>query len=931
MNKRLITKVLSCAMLVSLFNVPLIAKAETTDSIGTTYYVSTINGNDRNDGTSENEAFYSLEKINEINLQPGDKVLLEADSVFTNDYLHIKGSGSEEAPIVIDRYGEGADPRIDTNGQGVWYQDYGTALDNPSHKYEGYVSSSILLYDVEYIEINNLEITNEAPEIETRYNNIDTMNRTGVAVVSQNNGTIDHIHLNGLNIHDVIGNVYDKHMNNGGIYFTVFKPENEEKTGLSRYNDILIENCIVNNVNRWGIAVGYTAYYSQFKTAELPDEVMLKYGMTDVVIRNNYVKDAGGDAITTMYCYRPLIEYNVSDGVAKQINDTDYSETAFGKVAAAIWPWKCKDAVFQYNEAFDTCYNQDGQAWDADWGDGAIYQYNYSHNNAGGAVMICGAEAVNSVFRYNISEDDLEGILNIPGNPSAHFYNNTFYIKEGVPFIRPSMTGGEAIVENNIIYYQGENKEENWTNNSKVTYSNNLYYNYSNAPESDKFAVKADPMLENPGSGPDAISNVSNKITKVDEKEVVTLNEDGNITHDLSVYNGYKLKSNSPAINKGKFIANNGGKDYFGNKVAGTPDIGAHETGTQDLGLYSSVYTVDEVNKSINGVKSNTTVEKLLANLSYNSAIKVNNADGSELKATDKVENGSKVVITVGEKTNEYTVQDIIPSEEVKETEVNGIEASIYMIDEEKNEIYLPILNNNPTTVEEVLSGLTAKDSYSIKVFNDGSEFKSGNVQAGMLVKVIAEDGSEAQYKIVQKNDYNWALDYTGKQGNLWFAQSKINGEYTNLNKYNEIYPQWDGEVYAGVGVDEQTHSAAITEETHGLLIDAMEDGDTQGHSMAFRAPKTGTVTISVKDGEPYLRQDGNENGSVKLSITHNGAEKDSVTLDTSNKQVALDKITIKVTKGDYIRIEAINIDNPTKPSVHVTPIITYQDVAVNN
>ena len=70
-----------------------------------------------------------LEKINEINLQPGDKVLLEADSVFTNDYLHIKGSGSEEAPIVIDRYGEGADPRIDTNGQGVWYQDYGTALD----------------------------------------------------------------------------------------------------------------------------------------------------------------------------------------------------------------------------------------------------------------------------------------------------------------------------------------------------------------------------------------------------------------------------------------------------------------------------------------------------------------------------------------------------------------------------------------------------------------------------------------------------------------------------------------------------------------------------------------------------------------------------------------------------------------------------------
>ena len=119
------------------------------------------------------------------------------------------------------------------------------------------------------------------------------------------------------------------------------------------------------------------------------------------MIRNNYVKDAGGDAITLMYCDRPLIEYNVSDGAARQINTKDYSATGFGRVAAGIWPWKCKDAIFQYNEAFDTCQNQDGQAWDADYGDGTVYQYNYSHNNGGGSVMFCGGEAI--IFSGTIS------------------------------------------------------------------------------------------------------------------------------------------------------------------------------------------------------------------------------------------------------------------------------------------------------------------------------------------------------------------------------------------------------------------------------------------------------------------------------------------------------------------------------------------------
>ena len=68
------------------------------------------------------------------------------------------------------------------------------------------------------------------------------MNRTGVAGIAKNRGTLHEIHLSNLYIHDVEGNVYDKHMNNGGIYFTCLKPEAEEKTGVARYENVVLDD-----------------------------------------------------------------------------------------------------------------------------------------------------------------------------------------------------------------------------------------------------------------------------------------------------------------------------------------------------------------------------------------------------------------------------------------------------------------------------------------------------------------------------------------------------------------------------------------------------------------------------------------------------------------------------------------------------------------
>ena len=362
-----------------------------------------------------------------------------------------------------------------------------------------------------------MEVTNDPQDPNEIFNKYDKMNRTGVAAVSKDKGTLNHIHLINLYIHDVNGNVQDKHMLNGGIYMSGFKPTDEKATGPAKFDDVLIEGCTVENVRRWGISVGYTVHYKDIPYGNLPDEIMKKYGSTNIVIRNNFVNSVGGDAITTHYSYRPIVEYNVAKGVAKDMNPKIYNQyfpTGFGGVAAGIWPWMCKDAIFQHNEVYDTVTNPDSQAYDADYGDGTIYQYNYSHNNGGGVVMLCGTYAINTIFRYNISQDDLDGLICIPGNPNGHFYNNTFYLKEGVTFIRKSMNNGYGLFENNIIYNSGKEITEDWEPTNKVTYNNNIYYGYTNTPKTDLNAITEDPMFLDPGSAPTSKDSFGDTFSK---------------------------------------------------------------------------------------------------------------------------------------------------------------------------------------------------------------------------------------------------------------------------------------------------------------------------------------------------------------------------------------------------------------------------------
>ena len=923
--------------------------AKESAATGTTYYVDSKDGKDSNAGTAENKAFQTLKKVNELNLEPGDTVLLKKGSVFEDQALKFtkEDSGTAEAPVKISTYGEGEKPKINTNGHGQWELNYGNPLDNQNHKWKGTVSSSILIEDTEYLEIEGLELTNDrksATDTEQgkAYNDAYAMDRTGVAGVAKDNGTVDHIVLNDLYIHDVTGNVYNKHMTNGGIYFIVAKPTNEGETGIARYNDVQIRNCSLNKVNRWGIAVGYTYQWGQFETGELPDATMAKYGSSNVVIENNYLNHVGGDAITTMYLDRPLIQYNVSENAAEQINTTDYAQqqprldangkeigkqdVGAGRVAAGIWPWKCKNAIFQYNECFKTLNaasgNGDGQPWDADYGDGTNYQYNYSHGNTASTIMFCGGNSVNNTFRYNISQNEDMGPLDPAGNSgNCQVYNNTFYIKEGLNTIwhRSHGNGGPVDMENNIFYFAGNTpvNVKEWNPSGNKTYSNNLYYNVKNYPN-DAAPVKVNAgtkVLENAGSGPDSVAT-----DKAARKHEDPTKE--------TVFDGYKLAENSPAINKGKVVVDRNGytidHDFFGHAITAVPEIGAAESDVvaDTLILRSNVYKVSGTD--VSELPKNTTVEAFLKNIIVDTGVKVTVKDGENvLEGTDVVKGGAKVVLSYEGKENvTYTVVASSDKE---------LKASYYEV--RGTELEVPYTEKNPTTVKELKASLTVADTATVSVVNAGKELADKDAVAdGMTLRITAEDGTTKEYAIKQKNEYNWTLDYiNGQQGNVWFGQMKDgSGDWANMTSVDKDgWPNWATHTYYGPGIDDDQHvTTASSPDKHGLL--SAPPSTNISTAMAYRVPKSGTVSFKVRDNEPYLRQNDNAGGTVTLSLYVNGTEKKNLTLETSKKKEGnWEKAEeMEVTRGDMIRVVAKCNGNPSKPSAHITPIITYVDKA---
>jgi len=513
------------ALLMTLWSPAQTKKTRIPDSAGVgtvTHYVDSIAGKDSNPGTSPAEAWRTLSKINATTFAPGDAILFKSGSSWTGQ-LHPRGSGTEEQPIVINKYGGDAKPVIDGAGLS---------------------EDAVLLTNQEYWEINNLEITNTGQTPGTL---------RGVHLVTENFGEAHHIYLRGLIIHDVNG--VDSDMVNGGINYSSIGDSKP-----SRFVDLRIEDNHIFHVDRSGI-FGWSTHWVRSKW----------YPSLGVVVRRNVLDDIGGDGIVVVATDGALVEHNV-------VSNANQRSAGYN---VAIWPWSADNTIIQYNEAYGTRGQRDGEGFDSDWNSrNTLIQYNYSHDNDGGFLLICNegghdsAESignVSTVVRYNISQNDHHRGINVAGPVSnATIYNNTIYVgkSEAMSLVLQADWKGWAdgtYLYNNIFYVAGTAEfsygvsrggdgayvtAPGFGSSRNTVFDYNVYYG-NVQPATDLHALTSDPLFISPGSA----------------------------TRGAQSLAGYDLRPGSAAINSGKLIDRKADKDFLGTRVpaCGAVDRGAME------------------------------------------------------------------------------------------------------------------------------------------------------------------------------------------------------------------------------------------------------------------------------------------------------------------------------------------------------------------
>jgi len=329
---------------------------------GRTFYVDSLTGNDQNVGTSPQNAWATLDRINKQIFLPGDSLLFHSGMSYVG-YIVFKGSGSKVAPVVVDKYGQGKKPVI--HGQGK--NDF-----------------TLMLENVEYYIVNNLEITNTGiarkPE------------RTGILLHACNFGDIHHIVLNNLEIHHVNGSLVKEDGGGSAIFW-----KNEGDSIPSRFVGLLIENCYLHDCERNGIVSYGNISRQQW------------YPSKNIEIRNNLLERIPGDCIVPIGCDSAIIEYNVIRNCPDILSHKE--------AAAGIWPWSCDNTIIQFNEVSEHRAKWDGQGFDSDYNcTGTIIRYNYSHDNYGGFLLVCNDGnslgqnynfgTTHSVIEYNLSVND---------------------------------------------------------------------------------------------------------------------------------------------------------------------------------------------------------------------------------------------------------------------------------------------------------------------------------------------------------------------------------------------------------------------------------------------------------------------------------------------------------------------------------------------
>jgi hypothetical protein len=527
-----------------------------------TYYVSP-SGNDDHSGASVQAAWRTLDKVNSTDLDPGDKVLLEAGREFPGGLLlSEEDAGTLTQPVLIGSYGSGR-ARIkagDGSGVTVWNAG-GVVVENlivMGRDYRTNVGSGIKIVNelpgnrkLEYIRVHNIEASGFGRKEDPAPEGLQTPNGCGIFVG---------------------GNASDK-----------------SKSG---YRDVRITDCVTCQNEYFGILI--TGYWQDDPDTYANGHVYVGYcRMDDNPGDPNYFRNHSGSGILMEDVDGGVIEYC-------QASNNGYKGGCRVGGPIGIWAAVANNVIIQCCESHHNRAGKgDGGGFDFDGGTtNSILQYNYSHDNDGAGYLICSYKDAphtfhDNIVRYNISVNDGRrghaGIQFWSGSPkedpihSTQIYGNTVYARcsPAVGFAPREGIYNTKVCNNLFVTANSHKLVAGGPDRSTAIFAGNAYWSVDGT-----FDIAGYKSLEDwrKATGQEMLNG--NPVGLAVDPKAAELGSDvvvGDPTK-LCMLAAYRLQEGSPLIDAGLdlgklFGIDVGKRDFYGNPIPQGKglDVGAHE------------------------------------------------------------------------------------------------------------------------------------------------------------------------------------------------------------------------------------------------------------------------------------------------------------------------------------------------------------------
>ncbi len=486
-------------------------------TFGISYYINSSAGSDRNSGLSPHNAWQSIEKASKGIYLAGDKILLKAGLNYNGGLVLKSISGELGNPVLISSYGNGKATILSAD------------------------STAILATDCHFLDVENLICKGSGRMNGNNSNGVDFYENT-------------NLRLNNI---EASGYLYSGIRTTGG-------------------SDISIKNVYAHDNGYCGV------YVTPNRKNKIKDNTK--------TIRNVYIghsvaeNNPGCPAIKDNHSGNGILVGGVTNATIEycEAMNNGWDMPRAGNGPVGIWIYQSDSVIIQHCYAHHnktSAKGSDGGGFDFDGGvTNSIMQYNFSmYNEGAGYGMFQYADAEpwnNNIVRYNISFHD--GVKHgqcgifMWCDPAAiqmknlHAYNNTIVNKygHGVNFLPGHYEN--FVFENNIFLITGATTEFTGGEFSGAVFKRNLYwssFNASNSLEQPNVRLELNPIVADPL----VVLPTSDSLLNLNPKTINTISF-------------FKVKSKSPAINAGNRIKNNGGKDYWANRLQtkGKQNIGAH-------------------------------------------------------------------------------------------------------------------------------------------------------------------------------------------------------------------------------------------------------------------------------------------------------------------------------------------------------------------